>query len=52
MAPNGLDQREAEDLVNGFLEEGCLSEGAASRVVELLDDERYIDSLEIALRNL
>lgn len=52
MAPKGLDQREAEDLVNGFLERECLSEATASRVAELLEDERYIDSLEIALRNL
>lgn len=52
MALPGPYQREAKELVEAFLEEGCLSESAAEQAVALLEEERYIDSLETVLRNL
>lgn len=52
MAREGPYQREAKELVEAFLQEGCLSEAATERVTALLEEEKYIDSLETALRSL
>lgn len=52
MGTQGPYQREAQELVEAFLNEDCVSEAATERVISQFEDERYIESLETALRNL
>lgn len=52
MGTQGPYQREAKELVEEFLAEDCVAEGAADQVVTLFEEGQYVDSLETALRNL